>query len=310
MTDFKTSDRDVNRAIRSWLHEDRHEDVSRIAGAVLDQVDTIPQRRATWWPARRTPTVNRIFGFGLAAATVVVALLLGSQLLGSPGGTGGPGGEPSPTATIEPTPEPTPSASADAGLPAGPFPLADWDPGDPAVDLSPLTVTIPGPGWGGDVNSGILFWHGGESDEAGMIVFAGTEYTVFGDPCRWSTTMPDTPVTSVDEFVAALAAQSSRDASEPVDITIDGYRGKSITLHGLENADFSECDQNQLGTWNCGDPGDPIPCGFNSPGETSVEYILDVEGTLVAWHTDYHAETPADIVAALEELVLSARFGE
>ena len=48
MTDFNASDRDVTRAIRSWLHEDRHEDVSRIAGAVLDQVDTIPQRRATW----------------------------------------------------------------------------------------------------------------------------------------------------------------------------------------------------------------------------------------------------------------------
>ena len=40
MTDFNASDRDVTRAIRSWLHEDRHEDVSRIAGAVLDQVET------------------------------------------------------------------------------------------------------------------------------------------------------------------------------------------------------------------------------------------------------------------------------
>ena len=46
MTDPNTSDRDVDRAIRSWLHEDRHEDVSRVAGAVLDQLDTTPQRRA------------------------------------------------------------------------------------------------------------------------------------------------------------------------------------------------------------------------------------------------------------------------
>ena len=37
MTDFNASDRDVTRAIRSWLHEDRHEDVSRIAAAVLDR---------------------------------------------------------------------------------------------------------------------------------------------------------------------------------------------------------------------------------------------------------------------------------
>ena len=40
MTDFNSSDRDVSRAIRSWLHEDRHEDASRLAGAVLDEVDS------------------------------------------------------------------------------------------------------------------------------------------------------------------------------------------------------------------------------------------------------------------------------
>ena len=109
MTDFKTSDRDVNRAIRSWLREDRHEDVSRVAGAVLDQVDTIPQRRATWWPAGRTPTVNRIFGFGLAAAAVVVVLIVGAQFVGSRGNGGvgaGPTATPEPTATLQPSPSP------------------------------------------------------------------------------------------------------------------------------------------------------------------------------------------------------------
>ena len=80
MTDFKTSDRDVNRAIRSWLREDRHEDVSRIAGAVLDQVDTTPQRRSTWWPARRTPTMNKFLAIGLGAAAVIVVLIVGVQL--------------------------------------------------------------------------------------------------------------------------------------------------------------------------------------------------------------------------------------
>jgi len=75
MNDFNASDRDVTRAIRSWLHEDRHEDVSRIAGAVLDQVGTTRQRRATWWPARRTPTMNKFLAIGLGAAAVVVAIV-------------------------------------------------------------------------------------------------------------------------------------------------------------------------------------------------------------------------------------------
>lgn len=103
MTNHRASDRDVSRAIRSWLHEDRHEDVSRIAGAVLDQVDTIPQRRATWWPARRTPTMNRFLAIGAAAVAVLVVVVIGSQVLGSPTNLGG-----SDDAT--PTPQPTASA--------------------------------------------------------------------------------------------------------------------------------------------------------------------------------------------------------
>jgi hypothetical protein len=115
----------------------------------------------------------------------------------------------------------------------------------------------------------------------------------------------------VDEFVAALAAQPTRNASEPVAISIDGYAGKAITLEIPDDADYSECDQNTFGTWDCGDPGEPLPCGFtDGPDETSVEYILDVEGALVAWHTDYLASTSADVVAELENLVLSATFGE
>ncbi len=128
MTDFKASDRDVNRAIRSWLREDRHEDVTRVAGAVLDQVDTIPQRRATWWPVRRTPTMNKIVGFGLAAAAVVAVALIGSQLIRPPA-PAEPAPEPtsSPLPSVaEPTTEQTPEPTAEGLLPEGPLPDLDW----------------------------------------------------------------------------------------------------------------------------------------------------------------------------------------
>jgi hypothetical protein len=120
MTDFKASDRDVNRAIRSWLQEDRHEDASRVAGAVLNQLDTIPQRRSQWLPAWRMPIMNRFITFGLGAAAVVVALFVGVQVLGPPGG--GPGV--APTTSPEPTvtAEPSVAVHSPSTLPALPLP--------------------------------------------------------------------------------------------------------------------------------------------------------------------------------------------
>jgi hypothetical protein len=309
VTDFKASDRDVNRAIRSWLHADRHEDSSRIAGAVLDLAETTPQRRTTWWPARRTPTMNKFVTIGLgAAAVVVLALLLGTQLLGSGGGTGA-GDEPSPTPTVEPTPEPTPSPSTEAGVPEGPFLLVTGQNDDGETIHPPLTVTIPAPGWEGNVEGGgILLKRWGAPNGAGMIVFSQPEYIVYGDPCRWETTRET--VDTVDEFVAVLSSQASRDASEPVDITLGGYSGKAITLHVPDDLDVSQCDQGTFGTWDCGDAGES-PCGFvGGPGEISTEYILDVDGVIMAWHTGYGPEASADLVAEVEAIVQSASFGE
>ena len=113
MSEPRTSDRDVDRVIRSWLHEDRHEDYSRVAGAVLDLLDTTSQRRSPWWPARRFPFMNKFVSLGLGAAAVVAALVIGAQVLGplAPGGAGGapsasPSPTPAPTTTTEPSPSP------------------------------------------------------------------------------------------------------------------------------------------------------------------------------------------------------------
>ncbi len=309
MTDFKTSDRDVNRAIRSWLREDRHEDVSRVAGAVLDQVDTIPQRRATWWPARRTPTMNKFLAIGLGAAAVIVVLIVGVQLFTSPGtNVGGPGDELTPTATVEPTPSP----AADAGLPEGPFLILDGQIDDSADSFPPLTVTIPAPDWYGEVGEGILLKsaNDGPPDGSGMIIFVQPEYIVYGDACHWETTVPETPATTVDEVVAALSSQASRDASEPVDITLGGYAGKSITLEVPDDVDFTDCDPGYGGSWDCGGDG-MSPCGYHDdPSEIDTVYILDVDGLIMAWNTGYYAGTPAKDVAQLEAIVQSASFGE
>jgi hypothetical protein len=108
-----STERDVNRIVRSWLNEDRHEDANPVLNTVLDQLDTTPQRR-TFWSAWRFPDMNSALRVGLTAAAVVVIAIIAINLLP---GTPAPGGQPTPSATSEPTPTPEPSPSTAASAP-------------------------------------------------------------------------------------------------------------------------------------------------------------------------------------------------
>ena len=313
MTDFNASDRDVTRAIRSWLNEDRHEDVSRIAGAVLDHVETTRQRRATWWPAGKAQTMNKFVALAAGAAAVVVAVVIGIQLLGppAPGGVGGgPSAEPSPAAVPSlSAAEPSPSIEAD--LDEGPFLYSDEQ---------GMTLTIPAPGWSRGAEK-FLVKNANEQPPDGAYVigpWTGEEAShIPGDPCQWLSTMPDTPATTVDEIVAALASQASRDASEPVDITVDGHAGKSITLHvpddiAYANGEFTNCDQEQGGTRAFCTFGSATDCHMwnaQGPGAIDELWILDVDGRILIMDGAYYAQTPAEHVDELQAILGSMSFG-
>jgi len=298
-----STDRDVTRIVRSWLGEDEYESADRVLGAVLDQLDTTPQRRATWWPVRRISTMNTTLKFGLASVVVAVAVLVGVNYLAGPN-VGGPNlTEATPTPTAEPTttPLPTPASTPAFLLPTGEHLLADT--------VRSMTVMIPAPDWYGDPGGAILTKNDNAEapDGAGLIVFDG-DLVVYGDPCQWATTRPDAPATTVDELVTALTAQPSRDASEPVDITLGGYAGKSITLHVPDDAVFSGCDSGTFGSW--GLPGDDVtPFRYHQdPGQIDKLFIADVEGTLVVIDIAWYEGTPQSVVDELEAIVASTTF--
>ena len=298
-----SSDPDATRIVQSWLDEGVTQLPDRVLDAVLDQVPATPQRRATLWPARRRTTMNMTIKYGLAAVVVAVAALIGINYLGT-ANVGGPGIDtasptPEPTAMPEPTQTPVPQGL----LPEGPHPLA-WG------DL-PMTATIPARDWFGERGGGILLKNDSADapDGAGMIVFVGDLY-VYGDPCQWAATRPDTPATTVDELVAALTAQASRDATEPVDVTVDGYAGKSITLHVPEDAVFAECNSATFGSW--GVPGsDVAPYRYHQdPGQIDKLWIVDVDGEVVVIDTAYYDDTPQSDIDELEAIVESITFGD
>jgi hypothetical protein len=172
----------------------------------------------------------------------------------------------------------------------------------------PMTVTIPAPGWFGSGWRSILTKNDDPDppDGAGMIAFLHEhEVSVFGDACQWSTTWPDLPATTANETVAALTAQTSRDASAPVDITLDGYPGTAITLRVPDEVDIDQCDRRDYGSF--GESGYPEPRAKES-GQIDEVWILDVGGHVVIIDWAYYPATPQAVVDELRAIVESTTF--
>jgi hypothetical protein len=306
-----TTSRDPDRLIHQFLLEGAEQLQDRVYDAVRAEIEQ--QRQRVVIGPWRMPTMNKLVPIGLGAAAVVVALVVGTRLLGPPA-SGGVGGAPSaePSATALPSVA-APTSTPEGLLPEGPFVFTSTG------GEVPVSVTIPAPGWSSQEAFGVIVKNeNGDPPDGAAIIgpFVGELY-VYGDPCQWSTTTPDTPATTVDEVVAALTAQASRDASAPVDITVDGHAGKSITLHVPDDAAtreeaFAECDQDTFASWAGG--GDPPSAGpsryHQGPGQIDEVWILDVDGELIAMDAMYGAETPAEHLAELRAILESITFGE
>ncbi len=315
-----SSDPETTRIVRSWMDEGVTQLPDRVLDAVLDHVPAIPQRRAGW-PAWRSPLMNKIVGFGLTAAAVVAVVLIGSQLFGSPSNVGGPGTESTPTphaSGAEPTAEPTASVTTWTGIAEGAFVVTGTD--DPVE----VTVNIASPAW----TALSEFDAVGKNDDSldppetvGVAFLAwtwpaGTGFNVYGDPCLWSTTTPETPATTPDEIAAAFAAQASTDATAPADVTIGGYAGKSVTLHvpmsyevpgATREEEFADCDEDSFAFYGIeGESGHAR--NAQGPGQIDELWILDVEGSIVILDAAYGPATPAELLEELRALAESATF--
>lgn len=112
-----TAHDELDRQLTDFLRDGPSELPYQSFDAVRDRTESTGQRVVIGpW---RLPEMNKIVTIGLGAAALVVAMLLGAQMFGSP--TGGFGSGPAPTAeptvTAEPTATAEPSASAAAAPP-------------------------------------------------------------------------------------------------------------------------------------------------------------------------------------------------
>jgi hypothetical protein len=240
--------------------------------------------------------------WGLVAAVVIGAVIIGGALIFGGGGVGSP-----------PAPTPSPSVEPSApSTPAGEEPTETvlWN---DASGVGTISFTMPSSGWDVYASDGYATVSG--YDDTGFLVFPG-DLWIYGDPCTWSTTTPDTPATTVDEIIAALASQASRDASEPSDITVAGYSGRSITLQVPDDPEWdADCDEGTFGTLAADDEGDGEPATApqrfqQGPAQIDEFWVLDVDGRPVALDITYWPDTPQQVIDEIYAVVESVTFGE
>ena len=270
-----STDRDTTRIVRSWLRTDEHESADRVLDAVLDQLDTTPQRRANPWPVRRFPTMNSFAKLGLAAAAVAVAALLGFNYLVAPN-LGGPnlGG-----------PEATPTPSATSYLITNPEGVR-------------VTLTVPD-GWVREI------WYVNNARDtrteltAIQIWAVGNTYT---DPCQWAEAALDPPLgPTVDDLATALENQLTREATIS-DVTLDGYSGKLVQMTVPADAVFADCDGREFRSW-VGTTGPNDARYHQGPGQQDDVYILDVDGFRLVIDALSYPGSPAADLEKLQQLL-------
>jgi hypothetical protein len=293
-----TTERDMTRIVRSWLRTDEHESADRVLDNVLALLDATPQRRS-WWPARRIADMNTFAKLATAIAAVVVAAVVGINLLpgGGPGGpTASPSPSPSPSPYTSPSPTPTPPPSAAALIfaPAGPL-----DPGRHALseDRRPFSVMVPA-GWSSSgANCGICasdagyLFRGtdGSTDPGAVWMPVWSVDVVSADPCA---KVPAPGATSAAELAADVAALPGTDViTAPEDVTVGGRPAKHVAIKVREDI---ECTPRQFQMW--GDNG--VFRWATTLGETNHVWIADLEGGGHFW---IEAETYKGSTPALQE---------
>jgi hypothetical protein len=213
------------------------------------------------------------------AVGAIALAAVGLVLLSS----GGPGPGPSPV----PTPTPIVMAQGElAPLVPGTHVTADF--------LVPVTFTVPD-GWEGNVGGPYLVDLGQVGFQQALAVSVFD--TVYADPCDFNKGPIDPPPgPSVDDLVTALVGLPSLVVSTPTDVTIDGYRGKQLTLTAPSS--LSGCTlspDSDLRIW-------ALPLGAThgmNPGYISHLWILDVDGQRVVIDT---AEWPGQTAATKAEI--------
>lgn len=280
-----TSPRPTDTTIRAFLDEGVAELPDRAFDAVRGDIHRTRQRIVVG--PLTEPNLSGPARVAVAAALIlaVVGAAVANFFPARPN-VGGP----------EPTPSPVPTLPLNGGeVPAGTWRVIDAvQVGHESQDTS-IVVTVPA-GWTSFSGFALDKNYGLTDAEAGPSFVNWSISDTYRHPCTDHDLVEPTPGPGLDDLVAALAAMPGVRAGAPVDVVVDGYRGKSIDL--TVTTDLDTCPG---GFWMWGDPGGYRYAQVN--GEVDRIYVLDVDGQRQTFFLRIPPRTtPADR-AQLESIV-------
>ena len=206
---------------------------------------------------------------------------------------------------------PQESGSADGGpktlvagseaLPAGTYRF-DLEALAPTEGQVPgFTVTIPD-GWGNLDGWGIITGNG--QRERGLTFWDVDE--VYKRPCSGGTLIQPGP--TVADLARALGEQPMRDATDPVDIVVDGFKGVQLEWSVPAHFDFSKCDDGRFDSWTANGGSWNAGRYQQGPGQVDRLWILDVEGERLVVDASFMPSTTPKDREELWRVTESIRF--
>ena len=259
-----TASRDPDRLIGAFLAEGMTELPDRVYDVVRSDIDRTRQRVVIGpW---RTPDMNTLAKFAIAAAAVVVIAIVGISLVPRPGGNVGvsqPTPSPSPATTA--TPSPTPVAAFPS---AGPLDMGKRH----AFELEGkrFTLTVPTADWESNGDFGIYTTPDPTPEGAAFIFWKYDANGVFSDPCA-KVKAPVVGPGAADMAAAITTIPGIDVVTPPTAVTVGG---KPAQFVAIKIHDDIACDAQAFYLW------------YDSAHEDQARYATQKGQTIRVWITD------------------------
>jgi hypothetical protein len=130
-------------------------------------------------------------------------------------------------------------------------------------------------------------------------------HQVYGHPCQWSGTIFE-PGPTVDELAEALVDIPLRNATEPIDVTLDSYAGTYLEWSVPAEIDFDACDEGFFESWTAN--GWASDRYQQAPAQVDRLWILDIDGARLVIDAFSMPYATPDELEELLAVVESIRF--